>query len=148
MPKIKTWKNLGDKNGQCNSVVDIAWSHRRSEEFSNKHGSQTCENNSNYDLPSGQLTVCYGKSQILLGRSTITGPISIVCCRFPGRVDWFLSDRVIWVTCEASLREAQGPWWHHYQIHRIFELHHSAVECKMLWAINIFMCIIYPHFSV
>ena len=84
----KTWKNLGDKNGQCNSVVDIAWSHRRSEEFSNKHGSQTCENNSNYDLPSGQLTVCYGKSQILLGRSTITGPISIVCCRFtrPGRL--------------------------------------------------------------
>ena len=33
-------------------------------------------------LPSGKLTVCYGKSQSLIGKSTINGPCSIAMLNY------------------------------------------------------------------
>ena len=30
-----------------------------------------------WDIPSGKLTVCYGKSPFFIGKSTIDGPFSI-----------------------------------------------------------------------
>ena len=32
------------------------------------------------NIPSGELTVCYGKSPFLMGKSTINGPFSIANC--------------------------------------------------------------------
>ena len=38
-----------------------------------------------FDVPSGKLTVCYGKSPFLMGKLTIsTGPFSIAFCMFTG----------------------------------------------------------------
>ena len=35
------------------------------------------------EIPSGELTFCYGKSPFLMGKSTIsTGPFSIAFCMF------------------------------------------------------------------
>ena len=50
-------------------------------------------------MTSGKITVCYGKSPWLIGKSSINGPFSIANCEFAGEQPKYM------VECIASLHE-------------------------------------------